>query len=353
MIARYLFLAHLGLTLKVLAFVLLALSLGQFADALQFVRGSSDVPAFTVLWQAMLRTPSLLQYALPHVIILATVLLLHRLGAQRELAIMAGAGQAARNLLMPLALSGAVLGAGYVLVVNPLASAALQEADRLDRQELQLRSPDDSRNIAIDRDDGTLFVFADGVLEDGTQIGPTTVIEITPNYRVRRRADFDRAELGPNGRWTVENYRESDGIGTELAVAPPQSPPFDPEMLTRRLPERHATSVYQLRETAAFAEMISAQPLPFQFQLHWLLALPFFLGAVCYLSGSVSLYLAFQRSWGRRALEVLALAFPLYALITVTEALAIRGIVPPLAAALAAPSMIFILGFVIARVRGI
>lgn len=352
MIFRYLLRGHMGMTLRVLAFILLAISLGQFIDAFQAVGSDGKtLPVLMLAWTAILRTPALLQYALPHVIIIGTVLYLHRMGTRREFAIMAGVGRNAWHLLSPLAVSAFLIGCAYVFVLSPVSAVTLAEVDDIRAQQLPGTVPGKTRNIAVRHGTGTLYVFTDAISADGDTIDGLTMIEVTGTHAFDRRIDIDTATRGADGRWQITGYRVATGAGAPREEPPPADLPFDAEDLLRPLPDRQAIAIYNLPGTAAFAESIAAQPLPYRFQFHWLLAMPFFLSAVALLTGALGLHLAFHRSWARRALEVLALAFPVYTMVTVIEALAIRGILPTLTAAVVGPVVLSLLALIMARVR--
>ena len=350
-IRRHLFARHLGMTLGVLAAVFVLLTLGQFADTVRYMGGEGGVPAIQLLWRAMLRAPALLQQALPLVIVLSTILVLHRMGEHRELITLTGVGLSAAQILLPLILSGAVVGAGFVYLVSPLAGAALAQAEAFERDVLGLRASVRARHIAVQSDQGMIYVFASAVTDEGDRLQEVTFFELNENHQLIRRVDFRHAERDSAGQWTFEDYREALGSEPAVAVPPPADLPFAVDLLSGRLADRLSIAVYDLPAAALYAASVAAQPLPYLFQFHWLVALPALLGMIALAAGAIGYHLLPGQPMVRRAFDMVLLGLPFYALTIVIEALAIRGLVPVIMAAWAVPAILLLTGIGVARLR--
>jgi len=353
MIRRHLFARHLRSTLAVLGFVLLVLTLGQFADTARHIGGENGVSALELLWRAALRSPMLLQYALPHAVIIATVVVLHRMGGNRELAVLSGTGLSGWQMLAPMMLSGLVAGAGYVYVLNPLSGAGLERADTFDRQMLGLHDAPRPRQIAAVTADGIQYVFARAVSAEEGWMRDVSVYQLDQNHRLTGRIDIGTARRDATGAWQIDGYQEAEGTAPAQTVPPPATLPFDPDLLMRTLAQHEATAIYDLPRVAAYAASVAAQPLPYRYRFHWLLALPVLLAALVLAAGAVSLHLRPDQHWGRRALEVVLLIFPLYVLITVIEALAVRALLPAPLAAWGLPVFLAFFALVLIRARSL
>lgn len=350
---RHLFARHLRSTLAVLAFVLVVLTLGQFADTARHIGGENGVSAFVLLWRAALRSPMLLQYALPHAMIIATVVVLHRMGSHRELAVLCGTGLSGWQMLAPMMLSGLVAGAGYVFVLAPLSGAGLERAEVFDRQMLGLDDAPRPRQIAALTDDGIVYVFARAVSAEGGWMRDVSVYRLDHNHRLIGRIDIATAGRNATGAWQIDGYQEAEGTAPAQTMPPPVALPFDPDLLMVTLAPHEATTLYDLPRAAAYAASVAAQPLPYRYQFHRLLALPALLAALVLVGGAVGLHLRPNQHWGRRALEVVALIFPLYVLVTVIEALAVRALLPPVLAAWGLPVFLALFALALIRARSL
>jgi len=350
-IRRHLFLRHLGMTLGVLGAVFVLLTLGQFADTARFIGGEGGVSAFQLLWRAALRAPALLQHALPHALVLSTVMLLHQLGESRELAALAGTGLSAPHILLPLAVSGVIVGSGFVFVASPFASIALAHAEAFEREVLGLRVPVRSRHIAVQTGQGITYVFAGAVAPEGDQLQEVTLFELDQGHQLIKRVDFARATRTGALQWSFESYVEARGTERAQPVPPPGNLPFDADLLSGTLAHHHATAIYDLPAAAALAVSVAAQPLPYRFQFHWLVALPALLGAMSFAAGAIGFHLRPGQPLMRRALDVVLLGLPFYVLSTVIEAFAIRGLVPLAPAVWALPAILLLTGLAVVRLR--
>ena len=339
------------MTLGVLGAVFVLLTLGQFADTVRYMGGEGGASAIQLLWRATLRAPALLQQALPLVIVLSTILVLHRLGEHRELIALTGVGLSAWQILLPFALSGVIIGAGFVYVASPLASAALAQAEAFERDVLGLRVSIRARHIAVQSDQGIIYVFAGAVADEGDRLQEVTLFELDKNHQLIRRVDFTHAERDSAGQWTFEDYREARGTALAESVAPPADLPFAVDLLSGRLADRLAVAVYDLPTAALYAASVAAQPLPYRFQFHWLVALPALLGAIALAAGTIGYHLLPGQPMIRRAFDMVLLGLPFYVLTTVIEALAIRGLLPVVTAAWAVPAILFLTGIGVARLR--
>lgn len=329
LIFAYLFAQHLAITLLVLGLLVIVLFLGQFADIARYQDGSGHNSVGLVMLAA-LRTPALLQYVLPHVMLISAALAVYRAGSRFEMAILMQTGIAGTRLLLPFFLCGVLVGLVYTLAGNPLAAAAYRKATQISAPATAVEAAY-AREIVLADETGSSYIFADQVLQGGNRLQGVQLIRVDTAHRIEiwvkaRQADWTE------GRWVLTDAQSISGAKTEPATgqrAAPSVPEsllaFPQTVMAQRLAERLSIPLLHLPATIAFAQSVGAPSEWYQVQLHWLLALPMMLGAVSALSAALVIRPLFSGQWGRDAVAVLMTAFVVYAATSVLEALGAGG----------------------------
>jgi lipopolysaccharide export system permease protein len=329
LIFAYLFAQHLAITLLVLGLLLVVLFLGQFADAARYQDGPG-LGSAGLIALAALRTPALLQYVLPHVMLISAALAVYRAGSRFELAILMQSGIAGTRLLVPFFLCGALVGLVYMLAGNPLAAAAYRKAAQISAPAAASEAAY-AREVVLADDSGSSYIFADHVSAGGNRLQGVQLIRVDVAHRIdvwvkARQADW----IGD--RWVLTDAQAISGAKLDPATGERVTPFVPDSLLTfpqaamaQRLDARFAIPLHRLRATIGFARSIGAPSEWYQVQLHWLLALPLMLGAVSALSAALVIRPLFSGQWGRDAAAVLMTAFVVYAATSVLEALGAGG----------------------------
>lgn len=332
LIFAYLFAQHLAVSALVLGLLLVVLFLGQFADIARYQADGAGWTASALVALAALRTPALLQYVLPHVMLISAALAVYRAGSRFEIAILMQTGVAGVRLLVPFFLCGALVGLLYAAAGNPLAAAAYRKAAQM----VAPASDADaaySREVVLTDATGSSYIFADRVTMAGTHLQGVHLIRVDADHQIEVWVKARSASLTA-GRWVLTEARTISGPRTAPATptATPAAPIIPDSLLTfpqqamaQRLEPRFAIPLLRLPETIAFARSIGAPPEWYQVQMHWLLALPLMLGAVSALAAALVIRPLYSGQWGRDAVVVLMAAFVIYAATSVFEALGAGG----------------------------
>lgn len=327
LIFAYLFVQHLVITLMVLGLLLVVLFLAQFADTARYDGTSSG---WTAVVLAALRTPGLLQYVLPHVVLISAALAVYRSGSRFELAVLMQAGVAGWRLLLPFFLCGGLLGLSYSLVGSPFAAAAYRSAQTLIDPRAASAS-DHARNVVLRDGTGSSYIFADRVTGNGDRLEGVQLIRVDAAHRIEVWVKARQADWTGQG-WSLQDAQpisgaKADPTGAERAAAtiPPVLLGFSRPVMAERLEARASIPLHRLPATIAFARSIGAPVEWYQAQLHWLLALPLMLGTLSALSAALVFRPLYSGQWARDALAVLGLGFVFYASTTTLEALGAGG----------------------------
>jgi lipopolysaccharide export system permease protein len=327
LVFAYLFAQHLAITAAVLGLLLVVLFLGQFADIARYDGGASGWAPVAL---AALRTPALLQFVLPHVMLISAALAVYRTGSRFELAVLMQAGVAGWRLLLPFFLCGALVGVLYAAAGNPLAAAAYRAASQL---VLPPGAKTDAiaRNVVLRDAAGSSYIFAQRVTAGGDRLEDVHLIRVGSDHRIEVWVKARQADWTGQG-WSLQDPQPISGERADpagavrpAAVVPAVLLGFDKSAVTGRLEERMAVPLHRLPATIAFARTIGAPVEWYQAQLHWLLALPLMLGGVSALSAAVVFRPLYSGKWGQDALAVLGIGFVIYVSTTALEALGAGG----------------------------
>lgn len=327
---RYILGLHIRHSLLVLGFLLVIIVLGQYSNIARYQGGQSEFSASDMLLLALLNTPTLLQYVLPHVVLVSAALAIYRLGARFELVVMMTARLPAWRLLIPLFVCGAMMGLIYSLIGNPLSSFAYDLAAKISARESLVADRGDARRVVMVGAGGTTYVFADQVNAQGSVLNGISVFQVDDHHRLIRRVDADVARLTPEG-WHVTGTRVTPVA--KAASGTNELLQFDADVMTGRLTSRFATPFYELPAAIAFADKIGAQSRGYRLQLQWLIALPVLLGSISCLAGAIVMHPLMTRKWGGSALQILLASFLFYSATTLLDAFSQRHLISPAAAA--------------------
>ena len=330
----YILRLHVRHFLLVLGFLVLVAILGQYSNIARYQGGQNDFGNYDTLVLALLKTPALLQYILPHVMLVSAALVIYRLGARFELVVLMTARLPAWQLLMPLLFCGAMMGLIYSVIGSPLASFAYGLSDSEPGDE------GNARRVVVVEKEGTSYVFADRVYANGRVLNGLSVFRLDDNHRLVRRIDADVAELTPQG-WRLSGTRNTPADPTIKAEnGESEQWLFEPDLMTTQLGSRFATPFYRLPATIAFAEKIGAQSRGYRLQLQWLIALPALLGSISFLAGSIVIQpLMMTRKWSSSAMKILLASFVFYCVTTILDAFSEKHLISAAFAAWLPPAL--------------
>lgn len=348
---------HVRLTATIAALLLIVLFLGQFANATQGTAAGAALRDGVLV--SLLRTPMLLQFVLPHVVLVASALVMYRRCADFEIAILMQNGVSVGRILLPFFVGGCLGGLVYAGVGNPLASLAYVAAKSVAAGQGAGGSPDPtagSRQVVLQDATGTDYVFVDRITQAGTRLEGVTLIRVNVDRRLDYRLDARAAD------WTGQDWRLIDArMDAEPAQTPGQGadPPPVPatlslprDVLARQLESREAISWYRLPAAIRLARLTGARPEPYAFELAWLAAMPLLLASLSVLSAALLLRPLSRGRWGPDGLAVLSVSFAVYTATAVLDAMCSNGRLPAAIAVLIVPlACVALSGIVVAARR--
>jgi len=325
MLFFYVFRQHLlvtGLVLLLLSFILTVV---QFAESSR-IRGSGDWDAVSALQRILLQTPAFLQSMLPYVVLVATALLVYRMGRQYELAIFSQIGRPWRRVLLPLVAGGVAVGLIYTFLLNPLASLSTRLDARAGVAESTERGG--GQEVVLRDGGGYHFLLIDEIDAETTQLAGVTYLRLDNDHRLLNRVSAPTAEWADGELVFLDATDLGTGIGApivedgELRLAFPQT------VLQHRERDRLTVSVYELPAVIAATRLVGASPWGLQARFQSLIALPALLGAVAFLAGALVYHPVIRSQWRNDVIAVLGAAFVMYFFLTFTEALGSSGAAP-------------------------
>jgi LPS export ABC transporter permease LptG/LPS export ABC transporter permease LptF len=206
-IDRYLirqYLIFLGIATGIGAALVVVVDLVQVLD--RFLR--SKPPLSTILEHFAYRLPGELYKGLPMIVLIATVFLFLSLTRQRELDALKAAGISLYRASLPILLVAGAISLLAVLfqeMALPDINAKAEEVDRVKIRGQLPRHLQHQTQIWYRSSDTRFFRMA--LLDPaGKSMEGLTVLEITPDFRLRERLDARSAQ------WTPEGWQLSDGV---------------------------------------------------------------------------------------------------------------------------------------------
>jgi lipopolysaccharide export system permease protein len=310
-------------------------------DYIELMRRASDVPNVSLLLVAktsLYRVPQLCERMLPFCVLIGAMACYLNLSRRLELVVARAAGMSAWQFISPALIVAFLLGIFATTVYNPV-SAMLQEQSK--RYEVELFGTNPNALLGAgnswvsqrDENGQTAIINAKASRGQGVALTAVSVFTFDTTGRFKQRIEASSAVLEP-GAWRLPNARVY-----ELGTVPVDQEEF--RLKTSLTPE-------QVRESFATPETVPFWELPlyikiaehagliaagYRLQCQKLLARPFFISAMVFLSAAVSL--RFFRVGGvqKMVLSGVAAGFLLYVLSKVTEDLSKAELMHPMAAA--------------------
>jgi len=349
MLFLYVFRQHILLTGLVLVLLTFIVAVVQFAESSRF-RGSDDWDAVAALRRILLETPAFLQSMLPYVVLIATALLVYRMGKQYELAIFSQIGRPWRRVLLPLVAGGAAVGLLYTFVLSPLASYSSIRDDT--RPEVAgMTEFAEGREVVLRDDEGFHFLLIDAISEDATALRGITYLRLDEEHRLLNRVNAPRAAWLDGELVFTGAVDLGSGLADPIVENGELRLEFPQSVLQHRERDRLMISVYELPGVITATRMVGASPWGLEARFQSLIALPALLGAVAFLAGALVYHPVIRGSWRNDVLAVLAAAFVMYFLITFTDALGGSGAAPAFLMAWGLPALTAAAGIGVLSVR--
>ena len=350
MLFFYVLRQHLLLTGLVLVLLTFIVAVIQFAESSR-LRRDETWDALGSLERILLQTPTFLQSMLPYVVLIATALLVYRMGKQYELAIFSQIGRPWRRVLLPLVAGGVIVGLVYSFLLNPLASySAMQdgpEAGVADSMEME-----EGREVVLRDENGFHFLLIDSINDDATALEGVTYLRLDNDHRLLNRVSAPRAAWLDGELVFTQATDLGTGAGEPIVENGELRLAFPRSVLQLRERDRLTIPIYELPAVIRATRMVGASPWGLQARFQSLIALPALLGAVAFLAGALVYHPVIRGKWRKDVIAVLGAAFGLYFFLTFSEALASSGAAPAALLAWGLPVLVGLAGIAVLSVRG-
>lgn len=352
-LTRYLFTRHAVRVLMVMALVLFVIWLGQFADLVRRMTGTGLAALGQPLLLSLMRSPVLILDVLPHVVLVGSALTVFGLARRFEVQVIILTGQSLLQVLAPMALSGFMLGAGYLLAVDPAAAwltgwagppgSSLAATGTQIAHEASLPLPGG----------GTVLIFARDVTPQDARAEGLSVFVLDARHLLAARIEAASADMATRpwrltGAEVQRLAAAAGGSGQEALAAvltdpPGAAPGFRPgpgpgldlptQTLLAEVRQAARLPLWALPDAIASARALGRPATDFQRALQRRLALPALLAAITILAGVLVMGRTGKEPWLRVVALLLVAAFLLYTVLTVADALGSRQRISALAAA--------------------
>lgn len=332
----YLFRSYLFTFLQFLVGITL---LAYIADFTELSRRAGSSEAFSVgtgLYLAALRVPTILQAAIPFVVLFSSISILMRLNSKYELVVARSAGVSAWGFLTPICLVSFLVGVGTVAGINPLGALALGEAEKI---EVQLgignrtETADGPPFLRQSTPEGVTIIGAVSIAENGALLGQPSFLQLDDDNKIISRIDAASARL-VEGDWVLSEAirvgaaTNAEKLG-EFRIATNLRAEFVRETFAR--PE--SVAFFDLPEKIRIARAFGFGASGFSMQFHSLVAMPALLVAMTLIAAVVSLnFVRFGQSLSVILGGIIS-GFMLYVVSVLIKAFGNAGIVPPMVAA--------------------
>jgi lipopolysaccharide export system permease protein len=336
-LSRYVALKFLSAIFMVFMLCAILVFMIDFVELLRQAGKYGSAPAWILAWMTILRLPAYTELLLPFAVLAGAITALIGFARKSELAVMRAGGMSVWQFLRPGIAVACAIGVVSVLLFNPLAAAARDEAERLSavtfgRESNLLQSGPAGTWLRQDGADGQSVLNAAHASKAGANLQTVTAFIYDANGHFAERIDAKEAQL-KQGYWIISDAlvsrvgREPESFQTYLL-----STYLTPERVADALGTMISVSFWELPTLIEVAEKakLSASRLRIQYEL--LLSRPILLIAMVLLAATVSL-----RSFRSGGIQTMVLTgvvggFGFFLLAEISRQFGSAGLVPPWAA---------------------
>ncbi len=331
----YIGLRFLKSILGVLLTIYLLILTLDFVELMRRAGDARDASPITMLTLSFLRTPSLIEQALPFAVLFGAMSALLNLSRKLELVIARAAGVSAWQFLMPGVLVGLVIGAFSVTGFNPIAAEFKQRAGALEASIFGRAGQPISQEVWLRQRglDGQMITRAVSTSDQGRILNQATFFIFDQQGRFEERVEATQALLR-DGYWELTDVRvismldQPQSYQTYLI-----STNVEVEQVRRSLAPADQVSYWDLPETIDRTERAGLDATRYKLQHAALNARPLLLVAMILVAATVSL--RFFRFGGVAQMVVYGVVagFVLYVATELAEDLGANGFIRPVTAA--------------------
>lgn len=308
----------------------------DFNENARRLSGAEGYSAGLGLLISALRVPTVLQQAVPFMVLIASIATLIALNRKYELVVTRASGISAWQFLTPLIAANVMIGALSIAVLNPLAAKAMQTAEQItvDRNLGSLPGRDKkSPWLRQKTEEGDTVIGARASARGGTELSNASFIRFGTDGTVSERLEAKEAVLR-DGNWDLKNVIVYKAGAAPEARASAQIPTnLTEEFVGESLASPDTVPFFELPEKIETARSYGLSTNAYATQFHRLIAQPALLAAMTLIAAMVSLkFVRFGQSLSVILGGILA-GFVLYVVSELIQAFGNAGTIPPVMAA--------------------
>jgi lipopolysaccharide export system permease protein len=334
-LSRYFFRRYMVTFLTYCLAILVIILLVDFNESGRRLSAAPDYTVATGLLVSALRVPTVLQTAIPFVVLIASIATLLQLNRKYELVVARAAGISAWQFLAPLIAANLLIGFIAVAGLNTFAASAMQWAETIivDRNLGSAQSSGSAPWLRQRTEQGDTVLGARASAAGGTRLSGATFFLFDEEQTIKERLEAEEATLG-DGEWVLTNVRRFRGslpVEELETVSVPTT--LKAEFVGESLTSPETVPFFELRDKIAVAKSFGLPATSYEMQFHRLVAQPALLAAMTLIAAIVSLkFVRFGQSLTVILGGILA-GFVLYVVSELIQAFANAGTIPPVVAA--------------------
>ena len=335
-----------------LAFMIVTaiIMLVDFVEGSRNLGSDSNVSSFELLLLTLMKAPTLIEQTIPFVVLFGVMGALYNLNRRSELIVMRASGVSAWRFLRPVIYVTMLLGIGWALLFNPMASRLMAQHDSL-RENFGASSHMIDKEIWLreGNEASQTVIRAEGLDVTKRTLSQATFYQLDLDGSGRtvfsRRFDAQSARLAAQGYWELTDVIENapGAIKRELqTVSLPTQ--ITQEQLDEAGEVESIPPFWSLPAAIKENEQAGFSALALRMQFNKLLALPIMLIAMTFIAAGVSMHLTRQGGTFRLLISGAALGFAVYFADSVVTAFGEVAIVPVVLAAWTVPLFVLLAG---------
>ncbi len=310
-------------------------------DIVELIRrtsGRHEATLGVAFVMAFLKTPSMIEKAVPFSMLFGSMFAFWRLNRSQELVVARASGVSVWQLLLPVILLAVLIGGFKIAVFNPLSAAMLLRYEQLEAKYIRGKSSlaavsDEGLWLRQATEAGHYILHARRVLPRQMRLSEVIVLMIEADDKFVGRIDAADARLR-RGYWALTDARLTPSEGT------PRSIPYHeidtaltPENIQDSFAPPETLSFWALPRFISVLEKAGFSGLRHRLYWHSQLAVPVLLSAMVLLAATFSLRPARRGGAGLAVVCGVSTGFLLYFLSDVVSALGVSARVPVVLAA--------------------
>jgi lipopolysaccharide export system permease protein len=351
LLSRYVsrsFLKSFGATMVGLFIIIL---LFDFLE-IQKRTGSKDVSLINKLTMVVLRSPYLLEQAVPFIVFLSALFVFWQMNRSHELVIFRAMGISLWRLIVPISLTALVIGGLDLTTFNPLSSVMLERYEKLEKKYLSGITEDvkvESTGLWLSEKMGPnqAIYRASHIDLNALEFKNLSIIILSPQNTFLERIDAKMAQIQGNQLKLTEGWDTQAGKPAQSFLHKYTTTSLTQKKIEKMNISKNSLSFWRLPAYISLLNASGLKSVKYLMYWHSLISSVFLVGAMVVLAAAFSCR---PQRQGKTILMILAgliVGFFLYFFKDVTFALGVSGRLPPVIAAWLPPLLTLMVGAVL------